>query len=298
MLPPLSWRSFLLEWQLDPAPVALVVVAGALYLAGVRRLERRAAGPSAWPLGRTASFGAGLAVLAYATCSGLGRYDTVLLSVHALQHVAVGMVGPFLLALGAPMTLALQASRRPTQVVLLRILHHPVVATLTHPLVAWTLFAGTVFGYYFSPLLDLSLRNPSVHALVHLHFVVVGMLFWWPAVGIDPARRPLPNPGRLLYILLGVPLHAFVGLAILSSTAHPLGADEYAKVARDWGPSLVADQRTAAGVMWASGELLGAVAAGVVATRWVREERRREQRYDRQAASEAPPTGFEPVPPP
>jgi putative membrane protein len=282
MVPPLTWRSFVLDWHLDPAPVTLIVVAGGLYLGGVRRLRARAIAPTAWPAGRSTSFGLGLAVLAYATCSGVGRYDTVLLSVHALQHLLLGMLGPFLLVLGAPMTLALQASRRPTQVVLLRIVHHPVVTTLTHPLVAWTLFAGTLFAYYFSPLLDLSLRNPSVHALVHLHFVVVGMLFWWPAVGIDPARRPLPNPARLLYVLVGIPLHAFLGLAILSSTAHPLGATEYAKVPRDWGASLVTDQRTAAGIMWASSELLGAVAAGVVAVRWVREERRRDARYDRQ----------------
>jgi putative membrane protein len=282
MVPPLGWRSFVLDWHLDPAPVTLIVIAGGLYVAGVRRLRARGGGPAPWPAGRSACFGAGLAVLAYATCSGPGRYDAVLLSMHALQHVLLGMVGPFLLALGAPMTLALQASRRPTQVVLLRIVHHPVVATLTHPLVAWMLFAATPFAYYFSPLLDLSLRNSGVHALVHLHFVVVGMLFWWPAVGIDPAHRPLPNPARLLYVLVGVPLHAFVGLAILSSTAHPLGATEYVKVVRDWGPSLVTDQRTAAGIMWAAGELLGAVAAGVVAVRWVREERRREARYDRQ----------------
>ena len=283
MVPPLGWRSFLLDWRIDPAPATLIVVSGGLYLAGLRRLRRRPGASSPWPVARTAAFFAGLAVLAYATSSGLARYDTVLLSVHMLQHVALGMVGPFLLALGAPVTLVLQASRRPTQVTLLRVVHHPIVTVLTHPVVAWSLFAGTLFGFYFSPLLDLSIRNPSVHALIHLHFVMVGLLFWWPAVGIDVARRPLPSSARLLYVLLSVPFHAFLGLAVLSSTAHPLGAAEYSKVVRHWGPTLVADQHTAAGVVWASGELLGAAAAAVIAVRWVREERRRDARYDRRA---------------
>ena len=235
MVPPLGWRSFVLDWHLDPAPAAVILLFGGLYLAGVRRLGR---GPTRmpWPRGRTAAFLAGLAVLGCATGSGVARYDTVLLSMHALQHVELGMVAPFLLALGAPITLALQASRRPSQVVLVRLLHHRAVAALTHPVLTWVLFAGTLFGYYFSPLLDLSLRNDAVHALVHLHVVVVGMLFWWTAVGIDRARRPLPNPVRLLYVLLGVPLHAFMGLAVLSSTAHPLGSTEYARVPAELGP--------------------------------------------------------------
>ncbi len=281
MVPPPGWRTLLLEWRPDTVVLPLVLVAGVLYLGGVRRLGRRRPRPQPWPRVRTASFGAGLAVIALATMSGLARYDTVLLSLHALQHVAIGMVGPFLLALGAPVTLALQAARRPAKEVLLRVVHHRVVGVVTHPLVAWALFGGTLFALYFSPLLGLSLRNDSVHALVHLHVVGVGMLFWWPAVGLDPSRRPLAPPGRLLYVLVAVPFHAFLGLVVLSSTAHPLGGAEYGRVARDWGPSLLADQRTAAGLMWAGGELLGAAAAAVVGLRWFREEQRRDVRRDR-----------------
>lgn len=326
-IPPATWTTVLLRWSIDPGAALALGVAGGLYAVGVRRVNRarRATGPflrvmvtpqgddhtqeaevvpgvtapnasyasapmRTWPRSRTVCFGAGLCILAFATMSGLARYDTVLFSLHTLQHVLLGMVAPLLLALGAPITLALQASRRPMQTVLLRLVHHPVVHALTRPATAWALFGGTLFALYFSPLFDLSLRNPTVHALVHLHFVVVGVLFCWPAVGVDPMRRPLSHPVRLLYVLLAVPFHAFLGLAVLSSSAHPLGADVYGHVTRAWGPTLVADQRTGAGILWALGDLFGLVAGGIIAARWVRFDQRRQAREDRRldAAAIAP----------
>lgn len=289
MVPPFDWREIALHWRLDPIALPLLVVAGAAYAGGVRRLANRSPRAHRWPGSRTAAFVAGLAVIAVATMSGLARYDTVLFSAHTAQHIALGMLGPFLLVLGAPITLALQASHRSTQVLLLRVAHHPIVTALTRPLVAWSLFAATLFGLYFTPLLDLSLRNETVHVLVHVHFVAVGFLFWWPAVGVDPLRRPLAYPARMLYVLLSVPFHAFLGLAVLSSTTHPLGADEYRTVLRDWGPSLVADQRTAAGLMWVAGELIGAVAAASVGVAWFRHDQRRQAREDRLIPSQSTP---------
>ena len=281
MVPPFDWRAIALHWRADPVALPLLVVAAAAYLGGVRRLAHKSPRPHPWPVSRTAAFMAGVVVLAAATMSGLARYDTVLFSAHTAQHIALGMIGPFLLVLGAPITLALQASHRSTQVLLLRVAHHRSVTALTRPLVAWSLFAATLFALYFTPLLDLSLRSDAVHVLVHVHFVAVGFVFWWPAVGVDPLRRPLAYPARMLYVILAVPFHAFLGLAVLSSTSHPLGAREYGAVLRDWGPSLVADQRTAAGLMWVAGELLGAIAAALVGVGWFRQDQRRHAREDR-----------------
>ena len=267
----------------DPGLALLLAIGAALYVIGVRRLAARG---RRWPPARSLAFGAGLAVLAVASQSGLGRYDTVLFSLHVLQHVLLGMLAPLLLVLGAPVTLALQASARPTQRTLLRVVHSRPVAVLTHPLVAWSLFAGTLFGLYFSPLFELSLRNDLVHAATHLHFLAVGLLFFWPAVGLDPQRRPLPHPARLLFVVLAVPFHAFLGLAVLASRANPIGADVYGAVARTWGPTLLEDQRVGAGILWALGDLLGVVAGGVVVAQWVRADERRQAREDRRLDEE------------
>ena len=273
-------RRIFLDWHVDPAMALLIVGATLLYLGGVRRLARRPH-PIRWSPARTAAFLAGVAVLAFATQSGLARYDTVLFSLHVTQHILLGMIGPFLLALGAPVTLALQASHPTTQRTLVRVVHHRVVGILTQPVVAWALFGGTLFALYFSPLFALSLRNRWLHQAVHLHFVAVGCLFCWTAVGIDPMRRRISHPARLLFVLLAVPFHAFLGLAVLSADTRPLGGSSYGAVVRTWGGSVVADQHTGAGILWAVGDLFGLLAGAVVLAQWVRADRRRQAREDR-----------------
>ena len=63
---------------------AHVLAAGVLYTVGVRRLAARG---RRWPVGRSAAFGAGLALIVLATQSGLAQYDTVLFSLHVVQHL-------------------------------------------------------------------------------------------------------------------------------------------------------------------------------------------------------------------
>ena len=233
----------------------VVVVAAALYAAGVRRLGRRG---RRWSPARSASFAGGLAVLAVA----LALPDTERFSAHTTQHLLLGMVGPVLLALGAPVTLALQASSRPVQTALLRVIHGRVVGALTHPLLAWVVFAVSLPALYLTPLLDLSVRNDLVHAAVHLHLLAAGCLLVWPLLGVDPVRWRLPYGLRMLAVLLLVPFHAVVGLAILSSGEVLLA-----------GGSL-GDQRTGAGILWAAGDLVGVVVAGVVLAQWWAHEER------------------------
>lgn len=258
-----------LDWTVDPASVLLLGATAALYGLGVRRLGRRG---RRWSRRRTAAFAAGWLVLLVATCSGLGRYDTQTFSAHAAQHALLGMAAPLLLVLGAPVTLALAASDRPTRTVLLRALHSAPVRVLTHPLVIWVLFGGTLVALYASPLLEATTRNGAVHALVHLHVVLVGVLFCEVALGIDALPRPLPHWARLVFVLFAVPFHAVVGLSLLA--------------ARDVvAPAAYAgldDQRIGAGVLWVAGELFGLLAAGIVLGRWMAAEERAGRRHDRE----------------
>ena len=269
-------RSLLVPGGPDPAALVLAAALGLGYAIGVRRLGRRG---RRWPRGRTVAFGAGTALLVVATQSGLARYDGVLFSAHSAQHVLLGMVAPALLALGAPVTLALQASGRPTQQLLLRVLHHPVVRLLAHPVVAWLLFGGTLVALYASPLLELSLRNELVHGGVHLHFLAAGWLFCWTAVGTDPNPHRLHPGARVGFVFLAVPLHAIVGVSLLSTTSL-LAGGRYAESPPSWLEDALADQRLGAGILWAAGELFGLALTGVALVRWMGAEDRAGRRSD------------------
>jgi cytochrome c oxidase assembly factor CtaG len=222
-----TWSVFLGDWSLDPLFV-VTVVAGVVYAMGVRRLHERG---RRWPPARSAAFAGGLFLIALATQSGLAQYDRTLFSLHVVQHMLLGMVAPLLLVLGAPVTLALQACHRPAQRRLLRTLHSRPLTLLTHPAVVWVLFGGTLVALYFTGLYELSLRNDAVHALVHAHFVVVGFLFMGYVVGIDSFAHGFGYGARLLYVLVLLPFHAFIGVALLGSD-RVLASDWYSQVVR------------------------------------------------------------------
>jgi cytochrome c oxidase assembly factor CtaG len=275
-LAPFGPAEVVTQWTFDPGPALGVALAAGAYGWGVVRLSRRS---RRWSPGRTAAFSVGLATVLFATQSGLAVYDTALFSVHVVQHVLLGVAAPFLLALGAPITLALQSCARPTQLGLLWLLRSAPVRVLTHPLVGFTVFALTLYVLYFTPLYELSLRNDWVHAAVHVHFLLAGSLFFWTVIGLDPIAHRIPFGARLIIVLLTVPFHAFLGIALLTGST-PLAGDWYAN-ARDWGVAPLTDQRTGAAIMWALGDAIGLTAGAVVLAQWMAHEDRATRRAER-----------------
>ncbi|MEP6640194.1 MAG: cytochrome c oxidase assembly protein, partial [Chloroflexota bacterium] len=172
--------SLLLGWTLDPLPTLGIALAVGWWLWAVRRIDvAHPANPV--PRRRTVAFLAGMLALAFALISGIGRYDTVLFSVHMVQHVLLMLVAAPLLALGAPITLLLRLSSAETRRCwLLPFLHSRVVRTIAHPVVAWVMFAAMMWGTHFSPLFNASLEDPVIHDLEHLLFLTGALLFWWP----------------------------------------------------------------------------------------------------------------------
>ena len=220
-------------------------------------------------------FACGAAALLVVAVPPLAGADDRSFTAHVVEHLVLGMAAPLLLALSAPVTLALQASSRPRQRGLLAVLHSRPVVLLTNPLVAIALFVGSMFVLYLTPLLEASVEHGWLHALVHLHFFTVGCLFFWPLVSPDPVPNRLPYPARLLLLLLTVPAHAVLGLALVTASS-PVAPDVY---------PVLGNQRTAAGVLWAAGDLLGLVASGIVLAQWMRADERAAAREDRRPST-------------
>jgi len=274
------------SWTFEPIPVVALLSTGLLYAAGVHRLRLR---NRSWPINRSIPFVTGLIAIATATLSPLASRDTEIFSAHVVQHLLLAMIAPPLICLGAPVTLWLQASSRPLQERTLRILHSRFVRTVSFPLVAWMLFAGTLFVLYFSSLYELSLRNALFHEFVHAHFIAAGFLFFAPIVAIDPHPHRMPHGARLLYMGLTLPVHAFLALALMSATM-PLAADWYMLQTGHELGRVLADQKLGAAIMWISGDLLSISTVAIVVLQWVRDDERaaiREDRYIAQRAAEA-----------
>ena len=271
-------------------PLLFVLVPGALYLAAVRRLRARG---DVWPLGRTLSFlVGGLGTIAVATMSGLAAYDTSLFGVHMVQHMLLSMVATVFLALGAPITLALRTLAARPRGVVLSVLHSRVAQVVSFPLVAWAAFVASPFALYFSGWYEATLTSPVLHELLHVHFLVVGALFFWPLLGIDPVPSRSSYPFRMLLVAATLPIHAFLGVAIMS--VEPRGAGLLAPghyVPLHGVDEAVFQQQLGGGLLWAAGDVVGLLFLGVLLHQWMRaserEARREDRRLDRLEAGAA-----------
>lgn len=277
-LPPLTPLRLLTEWEPAPLPLLGVAVVAGLYLYGVHRLRARGDSWSRW---RTLFFvGLGLGSVLLATISALAVYDTTLLWVHMGQHMTLGMVTPIFLALGAPVTLALRVLPRRGRSALQTVLHSRVAAVLTFPVVAGVVFVANPFALYLTGWYEATLRNPLLHDLNHVHFVLVGALWFWPILGLDPMPVRIPYPLRLLAVFATMPFHAFLGITIMGGSTL-IAEDWYLGLGRAWGPSPDRDQEIAGGLLWASGDLVALVVLAALFVQWSRASEREALREDR-----------------
>jgi cytochrome c oxidase assembly factor CtaG len=281
-LPEFTLGRVFTETSLEPVPFILTVWIAGLYLLGVAVLRRRG---DHWPVGRTLSFVVvGMGLFWFATSSGLAAYDTTLLSVHMVQHMVLSMLVPLALALGAPVTLALRTLPTRPRRWLLTCLHSRVARVLTFPPLTFMLYVLSPWALYFTGWYDASLSSAYVHQMMHVHLVLVGCLFFWPLVGIDPVPGRVDYPFRVLLVVLTLPFHAFLGVTIMGQE-ELIGGTWYLSLhdgpMGTWLPTPLDDQHLAGGILWGSGDLIGLVFFVVLFVQWVRSSMREAAREDR-----------------
>jgi putative copper resistance protein D len=119
---------------------------------------------------------------------------------------------------------------------------------------------------------------------MHLHLVLVGALFFWPILGIDPVPGRVAYPFRTLLVVLTLPFHAFLGVTIMGQE-ELIGGSWYPDLHHGpmgaWLPDPHDDQHLAGGILWGSGDLVALVLVGALFVQWVRSSMREAAREDR-----------------
>lgn len=226
--------------------LALVALAGALaYTLAAVRLRARG---DRWPRAAQGAFLTGclalwVAGLTPALAAGT-RTD------HMVRHLLVGMLGPLLLVLGRPVTLALRAlptgrARRG----LLRLTRSRVAVTLLCPPIAVALDAGGLWALYRTPLAAAAEARPWLAALAQTHVLLAGLAFTAAVCQLDPIRRRYGVPARSAALVVAAAAHA-----VLAKTL--------------WATAPTPDAGTAAQVMYYGGDLAELGLAAVVALSW------------------------------
>jgi len=269
-----SLHNALTKWEFSAFPIGVVAVLVALAVWYLRADWRLAARGRRWSGARTASFMAGLVSVDLALQSPVAAMTGSYFQAHVLQHLLLMVVGPPLLALGAPSTLLLQTSSRETKRRWLHVLRSGPFAVVSHPVVVWFLYYGAMFAFFLTTLLNFAMLHMWLMDLINIGFLLGATLFWWPMVGIDTIIHwKMGYPARMLNILLGSGVEAFLGVAILNS--HKPLASMYT----------LSSTKAGGGLLWAATEVVTLGAFVPIYLQWMRSEERVAARSDQRGGS-------------
>ncbi|MCC9135892.1 cytochrome c oxidase assembly protein [Pontibacter silvestris] len=239
----------------------LLIVAGVLiiYLVAVIRQHRLGYSWSKW---RTTSCVAGVALLAVAMLPSVVNYAHYNIKGHMVQHLLIGMLAPLGLVLAAPVTLALRTLPVKTARFVTAILRSKLFHWLSHPVTALVLNIGGMYLLYLTPLYSMTLTQPYLHHLVHIHFLAAGYLFVWAIAGPDPAPDRPGIRTRLVVLFISIATHAYLSKFM------------YAYVWPRNTPHDVEQIRSAAKLMYYGGDLSELLLAVALFAMWYKKSSR------------------------
>lgn len=262
------------SWPLSPDILLPVFAAAALYVAGVTRRRGRDHGISRW---RHASFFGGLAALLVALQSPLDALADHSFTMHQVQHLFLGALGPMLLMLAAPQTLL--AAGMPA---LLRArLLAPLLASrgvrlvfsfFAHPAIASFLMIAVPVFWHLPKFHNLSVLDPPVHYIMHVTMLISGLFFFWRVLDPRPAPQGASFAARIVMswvVIAGnTPLGAYIAL---KSTALYWAYDTTGRL---WELDALHDEQFGGLLVWVPGGMVFAVLMLIVIRMWgAREDR-------------------------
>lgn len=266
-------RAALTSWDWRPEVIIALLLFGALFVIGWRRLrsvsgrarDRRSLG-TGW---RPVCYVAGLLVIGFALMSPIDVLVQQLFFVHMIQHMLLIMIAPILLLLPNPMPFLLWGLPGRARLVaggaLNRVLNKESTAgqllrKVTSPVVVWFVMIVFIIGWHDPNMYNAALRSATVHDLEHVTMFVAGMLFWWTVIGAGPRlHKNLSRPAKVVFVIAAIPPNMALGAA-LAFSPEPIYSF-YTHMPRLWGISVLDDQRLSGIIMWIPGSMMYFMAA-------------------------------------
>lgn len=244
----------------EPGATVAILAAAAWYLWAARR---HSTADHPWATYRTASWLAAMALLAATLLSGLPAMDHNSFKAYGAQYIMADLVAPILLAMAAPFTLVAKMSPG-----VLDALEGRIGRLVLSPIVLWLVFAASMCVLFFTGLYGDTVTSRWAQQVVFVGFAVIGWLYWWPVVDIDPRPRRLGFLARIVYLLLTFPLFAIVGMGLESQTT---------RIARD---VTIADLHTGAAVIWVMDGSLILLGVLAIFVQWLKADESAAERRD------------------
>lgn len=178
-----------------------------------------------WPIYRAFLWVSGSFLSLIAVAGPLAELSHTDFKVHMIGHLLLGMLGPLLMVLGAPVTLFLRSlpikqARRVT-----KLFRSKIAELLSHPLVTSTLNIGGLWVLYTTNLYVMMHEYMWLHIVVHLHVFLAGYLFTVSMIYIDPIPHRRSFFSRSIILVLALAAHGILSKYIYYTP--PIGVPPY-----------------------------------------------------------------------
>ncbi|MEX2644082.1 MAG: cytochrome c oxidase assembly protein [Acetobacterales bacterium] len=245
----------LTTWSWEPWAVTPLVLSAGLYGAGLVRLRARSRSGAVEHGVRAALFALGWLVTAVALVSPVDPIGGELFSMHMMQHELLMLIAAPALVLSRPggvFAWGLPWTGR-------RALG-PLTGGLrtawrmaTRPLPAWAWHFAVLWGWHVPWLFEAGLHSDLMHALQHLCFVLVALVFWRSVFRADA------GVGAAVFSLFTTAIHATI-LGAMLTLAPSVWYPTYLVAAPRWGLTPLEDQQLGGLIMWVPGGIVYVVA--------------------------------------
>ncbi len=248
-----TWQPYVGVWL-------MVLFLGIAYVRLVRGTTGARPRAGSW---RTWSFAAGLLVLWVALDWPVGALAAgYLASLHMVQFLLVGLVGPPLLLLGVPEASWGALRRRRRLVAGLR--------RATHPLAAIVVFNLVLVLTHWPLVVDGLMGSQAGSFLIDTLWILGGTILWWPVAAPVPERPGFGYPLKMAY-LIAVTITSTIPFLYLTFTSLPVYAT-YELAPPIAGITKRQDQQLAGLLMKLGGAIVLWTGIGVLFFRWYRSE--------------------------
>ncbi|HEM45984.1 MAG TPA: cytochrome c oxidase assembly protein [Alphaproteobacteria bacterium] len=261
------------SWPLSPGVLLGLVLAAAVYGAGLWRTPRDGRG-AGWP---ALAFAGGLVALLAALQTPIEIAADRVFVVHQIEHMLLQIIGPMLIMVAAPQATLIRglpaAARRFARTVIAdSVLFAGLFRFLFHPALATVMFVAATWLWMVPRYHDAAILEAPAHYAWHATLVASGLIFFWRV--FDPRPWPLgvSLPGRVAMLCVAAMAHILPGVYL--SLKQNVLYTAYGAAGRLWDLDALTDERLGGLTMWIPGGMMFAAAAlAVVHTAMRREDR-------------------------
>lgn len=254
----------------DPLVLVGLSLAAIVYWRGIQGVRVAPA--------RVAAFYLGLSTVGLALLSPLATLAEQLFLAHMVQHLLLIMVAVPLILLGGPVVpFGRGVPREVRNAYVVPVarskVRHRLAGLFANPLVALGAYVSLLTLWHMPGLYDAAVNDAVIHALEHITFLAIALLFWLQVIDPFPFASPLRYPLRIVYLFIATAHNTALGgiLSFADPNLYPYYAN---LVTRPLDLTASVDLQAGGVIMWVPGGMVHLIAISFVFAAWLGAEDR------------------------